>query len=346
MLSMVAFLRLFVYCLWACVILPPLTHAEVFAHFRPLIVLDNQADSRNLQHEQILTGARRFNQEYGHGFAVLDVQQLDDTAMQTVEAYLRVGYSPVLFTGCRLRPLLEKLAPLYPHIKFGLFNAVVQAPNVQSVLFKDQEASFLIGILAGLTSKNQRLGIVGYTASKTNSNIGCGFAQGVAYVAPQAQVISVQATNTERGSISEPALLYQVQALTQAGTDVVFALAGQHTQEVLKALAQANIWSIAGPVNWNAASDFMLTSFIKRLDLATWRFLYQTYHTDWQAGQVALGVADKVLAWAHDQHNALLLSEPMLDALQSAQLQVITGELVIQDVRTLESCPVPIKTLP
>lgn len=343
---MASFLRLFVYSIWVLISLPPLAYAEVFTHFRPLIVLDNQANIRSLQHEQILTGARRFNQEYGHGFAVLDVHQLDDTAMQTLEAYLRVGYSPVLFTGCRLQPLLEKLAPLYPHIKFGLFNASVQAPNVQSVLFKDQEASFLIGILAGLTSKNQRLGIVGETARPTSFNISCGFAQGVAYVAPQAQVIRVQATNTERSLMSEQTLLYQTQALTQAGADVVFALAGQHTQKVLEALAQAKIWSIAGPVNWNAASDYMLTSFIKRLDLATWRFLYQTYHTDWQAGQVALGVADQVLAWAHDQHNALLLSEPMLDALQSAQLQVITGELVIQDVRTLESCPVPIKTLP
>src|SRR3546814_4762623 len=71
------------------------------------------------------------------------------------------GADPVLSVGFAQAPALEKVAKEHPKSRFAIIDAVVDLPNVRSIVFKEHEGSFLVGVLAAMASKTGKVGFVG-----------------------------------------------------------------------------------------------------------------------------------------------------------------------------------------
>ena len=68
---------------------------------------------------------------------------------------------PIIGVGFNQANPIEKVAKEFPKVHFTLIDGVVKLPNVQSVLFKEHEGSFLVGLLAAMASKSGKIGFVG-----------------------------------------------------------------------------------------------------------------------------------------------------------------------------------------
>ena len=80
---------------------------------------------------------------------------------QAIRNFADQGYSPIIAAGFAQAAAVEKVAKEYPELKFAIVDMVVDLPNVQSIVFKEHEGSYIVGVLAGMASKSGKVGFVG-----------------------------------------------------------------------------------------------------------------------------------------------------------------------------------------
>src|SRR6478609_10627547 len=128
--------------------------------------------------EGVYNGAEQFKKQTGIEYRDFEIQN-DAQREQALRRFARDGFSPIVAVGFSQASAVEKVAKEFPNAKFTLIDMVVELPNVQSVVFKEHEGSFLVGLLAGLASKTGKVGFVGGMDIPLIRKFGCGYAQGV-----------------------------------------------------------------------------------------------------------------------------------------------------------------------
>ncbi len=107
---------------------------------------------------------------------------------QALRRLAEAGANPVVMTGFAFGDVLNKVAPDFPDTKFAIIDMVVEQPNVKSVVFNEHEGCYLVGMMAGLASKTGTVGFIGGMDIPLIRKFGCGYAQGVKAVNPDANV--------------------------------------------------------------------------------------------------------------------------------------------------------------
>ena len=127
---------------------------------KPAIVYDLGGKFDKSFNEGVYQGAEQFKKATGIDYRDFEIQN-DAQREQALRRFARDGFSPIVAVGFSQATALEKVAKEFPDTKFTLIDMVVNAPNVQSVVFKEQEGSYLVGLLAAMASKTGKVGFVG-----------------------------------------------------------------------------------------------------------------------------------------------------------------------------------------
>jgi basic membrane protein A len=225
------------------------------------------------------------------------------------------------------------LAERYPSTTFTVVDGLVPPlyPNVQSVTFKDHEGAFLIGMIAGKMSRSDFVGFVGGMDAPLIRNFAAGFRQGVRYTNPDAK-IDVQYLGMTSDAWSNPDKAHSIAMMQyREGVDVIFAAAGGSTVGALRAADDANKLAIGVDSNQNGLyPGRVLTSLIKRVDLAVYETLKNSHEGTWSAGIKSLGIKEGALDYAVDQNNRALISEKLIEQVATAKDSIIAGKLTVE----------------
>ena len=186
---------------------------------------------------------------------------------------------------------------------------MVEQPNVQSVVFKEHEGSFLVGMAAALASKTGKVGFVGGMDIPLIRNFAHGYEQGVKHVDPDAEVF-VNMTGTTPAAWNDPAKGAELaQSQFDRGADVVYAAAGGTGLGVLQAAADSGKLSIGVDSNQNYLHPgSVLTSMLKRVDVAVYNAFKTAMEGTWEPGVKSLGLAEDGVGYALDEHNRELIT--------------------------------------
>ena len=199
--------------------------------------------------------------------------------------FARRGFDPVIAVGFAQAPALETVAAEFPDTRFSIIDMVVDLPNVQSIIFKEHEGSFLVGVLAALASETGKVGFVGGMDIPLIRRFACGYVQGVKHVNPDADVYQ-NMTGTTPAAWNDPVKGGELaRSQFDRGADVVYAAAGGTGLGVLQAAADSGNLSIGVDSNQNYLHPgSVLTSMLKRVDVAAYN-VYKTAQDDtWAAG--------------------------------------------------------------
>ena len=129
--------------------------------------------------------------------AVTEFEPANEGQFETgLHQLAQAGHDPIVLIGFAQAAALKKVAPGYPSTRFTIIDASVDLPNVRSVLFKEQESTFLVGMAAALASKTGKVGFVGGMESPLMSRFACGYEQGAKYANPRVEVIADMAGKT------------------------------------------------------------------------------------------------------------------------------------------------------
>lgn len=295
--------------------------------FRPALVFGITADSNhNSFYEAVMRGARRFAARHELGIQVYFVTESSgwlDPLTRAAEG----GHDPIIAVGPLFADAATRVAARYPDIRFSVIDSRASGPNVRSITFREQEGAYLVGILAAMASERGHVGFVGGMRSPVIARFRCGFAAGARHADPEVEV-ATGVIGDEPDAWNKPALGAQVaRDLMDRGADVIFQAAGASGIGVMHTVANAGRLVIGVDINQNALRPGqVLTSMVKRIDVATFRELREAQTGSWQPGDRELGLSDGALGWAYDDDNALLISQEMFAAVERARMQIISGE--------------------
>ncbi len=202
----------------------------------PAIIYDVGGKHDKSFNEAASVGAARWAKETGGTFKELEMQN-EAQREQALRQLAEGGANPIVMTGFAFADVLNSVAPDYPDTKFAIIDGVVNQPNVASIVFNEQQGSYLVGIMAAMATKTNVVGFVGGMDIPLIRSFGCGYAQGVKAANPKAKVI-LNMTGTDGSAWNDPVKGGEIAKSQQAqGADVIYAAAGATGLGVLQAAA-------------------------------------------------------------------------------------------------------------
>ncbi|MDB5665474.1 BMP family ABC transporter substrate-binding protein [Cypionkella sp.] len=303
----------------------------------PAIIYDLGGKFDKSFNEAAFAGAEKWAQETGGTYKELEMQS-EAQREQALRSLAEDGANPIVMTGCAFGDVLNTVAPDFPDTKFAIIDMVVEQPNVKSVVFTEDQGSYLVGMMAGLASKTNTVGFIGGMDIPLIRRFGCGYAQGVKAVKPDATVI-LNMTGTTPAAWNDPVKGAELaKAQKSQGADVIYAAAGGTGVGVLQTAADEGILSIGVDSNQNYLHPGqVLTSMMKRVDNA----VYGAFR-EGDAMTTGINVMDLKAGgvdYAMDDNNAKLVTPEMKAAVDAAAEKIKSGELVVHDYMTDNTCP-------
>ncbi|MDQ7070694.1 MAG: BMP family ABC transporter substrate-binding protein [Rhodobacterales bacterium] len=304
----------------------------------PAMIFDLGGKFDKSFNESAFNGATRWAEETGGTFFEIEMQS-EAQREQALRRFAEAGANPIVMTGFAFAGALSEVAPDYPDTKFAIIDMVVDQPNVRSVVFNEHEGSYLVGIMAAQASKTGTVSFIGGMDIPLIRKFACGYVQGAKAVNPDIKVIQ-NMTGTTPAAWNDPVKGSELtKAQIAQGSDVVFAAAGSTGLGVLQTAADENILSIGVDSNQNYIHPGkVLTSMMKRVDNAVYQAMMDG--PDMETGFNVMGISNDGIGYAMDENNAALVSADMQAMVDAASAKIASGELVVHDYMSSDSCPV------
>ncbi len=287
--------------------------------------------------EAAFNGSERWAAETGGSYRDIEISA-EAQRVQFARRLAEAGANPVVVLGFANEPTLQEVAPEFPDTSFVLIDAVVDLPNVRSVVFAEEQGSYLVGMLAAMATETDTISFVGGMEIPLITAFACGYAQGAKAVNPDINVI-VNYTGSTPSAWNDPVRGSEIaQSQFSQGSDIVFAAAGGTGLGVLQAAEDAGLLSIGVDSNQNHLHPgSVLTSMLKLVDQAV--FDAFSDGPGLETGVVRMDLASGGVGYALDEHNADLITDEMQAAVEDAKAAIIAGELSVHDYRTDSTCP-------
>ena len=253
-------------------------------------------------------GAKRAADQFGGEFLEV-IGQPDDTTGDRearLEHLASTRSSLIFVLGSAYGGPVAKVAAQYPATWFGLIdNGTVDAPNVTGMRFHDEQGSFLVGVAAALTSKRGRVGFIGAARVPAQQRFEAGFAAGVRAVSPDIKIrvayLAPPPGDTDPGDADEAKAI--ASAIYDGGADVIFAVAGEATDGVIQAAHERGLWAIGAETDAYLSSDptvrdSILTSMLKRADVATYKVAAEIANDIAKDGTYVFGIGEGAIGYS------------------------------------------------
>lgn len=250
---------------------------------------------------------------------------------------IRRDFDVVFGIGFLMEGAVAEIAAQQSDAQIAIIDAVVEADNVASVLFKEQEGAFLAGVAAALMSETGKVGFVGGMDIPVIERFEAGFLAGVEAANPDVEV-DVQYTGAfDKAELGKTT----ANRMYQGGADIIFHAAGgtgngvfTEAKERKEADADANVWVIGvdsdqydeGQVG---DANITLTSVLKRVDNAVYNISEQAMNGEFPGGEtVVYGLSDDGIDLA-DSRGAI--PEDIMTQIEEFKQQIVDGEITVPE---------------
>jgi basic membrane protein A len=269
-----------------------------------------------------------------------DIEPGNPTSIEpAMRAFAERNYDLIIGIGFAQTPIIELVAKDYPNIRFAIVDGVSNLPNVASLVFKEHEGSYLVGMLAAKSSKTGTIGFLGGMDIGLIHRFLGGYEEGAEAVNPNIRVIPnyvgvTDAAWNNPGKGKEIAL-----AQISKGADVIFTAAGNSGLGAFDAVEQAGKqdgrathFVIGVDANQNMVKPgFVLTSMVKRVDNAVYSIVQDVLNGQFKAGFHVYGLNEDGVGYAMDEHNKDLVTPEMVQQVEEAKKKIISGEIKVPD---------------
>jgi basic membrane protein A len=218
---------------------------------------------------------------------------------------------------------------MYPDQKFVIIDDTANADydNVTCMMFEQAQASYLVGLVAGMTTESNTVGFVLGMESETMNQFGYGYLAGVLDANPDATILQYNANafgDTAGGKTAATNMVTN-------GADVIFHAAGGTGLGVIDGCKEAGIWAIGVDSDQSSiAPDTILTSAMKRVDNGCYQAIKDLIKGDLEGGIITYDLAMGGVDIAPTTDN---LSDEVLEAVEQAKQDIIDGKIVVPSTK-------------
>ena len=243
-----------------------------------------------------------------------------------METFVDEDYDLIISVGYMLADATREAAEANPDTKFAIIDdSSIDLPNVTSLMFKAEQASYLVGYVAGLTTKTNNIGFVVGMTNETMNQFGYGYCAGAIDANPD---ITVQQFNANSFADSATGKTMANTAITN-GADIVFQAAGATGLGVIEACQEAGVYAIGVDSDQSSiAPKTVLTSAMKRVDNAVYDAVQELIDDKLEGGVQTFDLAAGGVEIAPSQD---LISDDVIKAVDEVKEKIISGDVVIPD---------------
>ncbi|MGX4641636.1 BMP family lipoprotein [Massilia sp. SYSU DXS3249] len=285
-------------------------------------------------------GAERFKKETRIPY--IEVQANSDTqAEQVMRGLARKKVDMIAAIGFSQTQAVAKVAKEFPNVKFVLIDSIAPGANVNSIMFKEEEGSYLVGVAAAMASKSKKIGFVGGMDIPLIRAFACGYGQGAKAQQPKIDIMQ-NMVGTTSAAWNDPAKGGELaRQQFDRGADVVFAVAGGSGMGALQMAKEKGKLAIGVDSNQNYLHPgSMLTSMVKRVDVAVYDSFMQVKNGSWKAGVTHKGLKEGGVDWVLDKDNRKVVTPEIEKRVNGVKADIINGKIKVIDYRAASRCPV------
>lgn len=277
-----------------------------------------------------------------------DVEPGNPTSIEpAMRAFAEKGFDLIIGVGFAQGPIMQKVATDYPNIKFAIVDGVIfeadgKTPknNVASLVFREHEGSYLVGMIAASKSKSGVIGFIGGMDIPLIHRFETGYEEGAKSINPNIRVIDNYCGVTD-SAWNNPGKGKEL-ALSQIsqGADVIFTAAGNSGLGAFDAVEQygknaegmANKFVIGVDSNQNwVKPGYVLTSMEKRVDNAVYDVVKEVLGGKFAGGFHVFGLDKGGVGYSLDEYNNSLISPDFLKKVEEAKIKIINNEIKVTD---------------
>ncbi len=308
--------------------------------FKPAVIFDMGGKFDKSFNEGVWNGVKKFMDETGA--EVMEFEVTNETQReQAMRRMVRKGATVVLGVGFAQADAIDKVAEANPDVDFAIIDVSwLDRPNLRQYAFKEHEGSYLVGVAAALKSETGKVGFIGGMDIPLIRKFACGYVQGVKDTVEDATVLQ-NMTGTTPSAWNDPTKGAELaQSQIDRGADVVYHAAGGTGLGVIRAMADAEKLAIGVDSNQNGlAPGNVLTSMVKRVDVAAYDTLKSAKDGKFEPGVNILGLAEDGVDWAVDKNNEDLLTDEIRKAVAAARKAIIAGDVKVHNYEDTSDCP-------
>ena len=309
---------------------------------RPALVLDVGGLGDQSFNDSAYAGLQRAKQEFNAETEHLESSSPTDY-VDNLTQLADAGYNPVFAVGFLMTDAVNEVAPQYPDTNFAIVDSVVEADNGASLIFREQEGSYLAGVVAGLMTQedteytNPDDKVVGFLGGQESDLIGrfqAGYEAGVESVCSDCEVL-VQYAGSTPEAFNDPARGKEIslQQINQ-GADIIYHASGATGAGLFEAAGEKSIFAIG--VDADQAQLFpdapILTSVVKRVDNAVFETIEAANNGEFPGGEVVeFGLDDKGISLAPFGRFDGDVPQRVKDQVDEAQQGIIDGDIQVPD---------------
>lgn len=277
-----------------------------------------------------------------------DVEPGNPTSIEpAMRAFAEKNFDLIIGVGFAQGPIMQKVATDYQKIKFAIVDGVIfeddgKTPmkNVASLVFREHEGSYLVGIIAASKSKTGVLGFLGGMDIPLIHKFETGYAEGAKSVNPNIRIIDNYVGVTD-GAWNNPGKGKELSlAQIEKGADVIFTAAGNSGLGAFDAVEQfgkndkgeANKFVIGVDSNQNGVKPgYVLTSMVKRVDNAVYDVVKEVLDRKFEGGFHVFGLDKDGVAYAMDANNKRLIPDDVIARAEEAKKKIVAGDIKVTD---------------
>lgn len=252
---------------------------------------------------------------------------------ERLRTFADAGYDPIIAVGFAYAASIAKVSEEYPDVNFAIIDdSSVEADNVASLVFAEEQGSFLVGAAAALKTETDQIGFVGGVETPLIQKFEAGYVAGAEAVNPDIEVDVTYLTQVpDFSGFADPAKgKTAAQGMFDNGADIVYHAAGGSGGGVFEAASESGNFAIGVDSDqYNTADpsvqDVILTSMLKNVNVAVYEYLSEV-----EAGEVPSGVTTYDLAVdgvGYSTSGGFV--DDIVDQLDEFKQQIIDGEITV-----------------
>ncbi len=277
-------------------------------------------------------------------FALIREKTTDNTENSRkagLEVLLNRGATVVVANGWEFRNIIRKAAKKNPHVKFVLNDfAVTAGDNLVSTVYGQHEGAFLAGALSAWKTHTGKIGFIGGENMPIIRAFFKGFEEGAFYANKKIEIISeyIGGSDDHRSGFDNPGFAYlKAKEMYLADADIIFTVAGLSGNGVIQAALERKRFVIGVDADQDhMAKGYILTSVMKRLDIATYRELATIMKGEFEPGVHFYGLKEKGVALSPMTYTRELIGSDIINRLKDLEEKIISGQIVVTNILSRE----------
>ncbi len=250
----------------------------------------------------------------------------DEANLEALRRFARQDYDLILAVGFENAGYIQTVAKEYPNRPFGIIDSVAEGGNVASIIYREQEGDFLMGVLTAMLTKTDKVGFIGGVDMDIIRRIEAGYRQGVAFENDQVEVVSDMAGTFADSDVGKALALAQY----GQGVDIIYNAAGRTGLGIIEAAAETGNLTIgtSGDQRYLAPGN-VIGNRPKRVDTAVLTLVREVKEGTFEPGVRSLGLKEEGLSIGPFDDS--LVTPAMADELEALRKKIIAGEIVVTD---------------